>query len=793
MKSIMESIFSPGYGAAWIIAESNGNLLQYRDATGTWQKPNEAIVAPSIFTIFHPDSAPELETIFNALPTLNTAVKKDDLLIVVSGANQKVHIEIMNLPVTEEPRYLILFQEHVKAAHATTSTEEKTDSSSTDKLNLLQFAIQQCQDQLADLSNYTDAIINTVSDLLLILDKDLKVVSATRPFYEVFKITEADIEGKYFNDLEACPWNNPELIEKLKESVISKVAFGHHEIACTFPSIGERVLVISCRHLEKINGDQLILVSIDDITVTRTEKNELVQLNTRLEERIKIAVEATGFGTWEIDPEHKTIIYDEQCRKLFGFEEGEKVDYESFREALLPEDRVYRDEVLQKTMNGYNDGIYDIQYRIVYKPTKEIRWIKSKGKVFFEADGKAKKLVGTMLDITKEKLAEQQLIESEERFRLAADAAAAMIWINGKDQKCYYYNKSWLHFTGNTLEAETAMDWTAGVHPDDLNKVKEVYNGHFNERKPFQIEFRMRRKDGQYRWVTTSGVPRFMADNIFEGYVGTSTDIHDVKMNTEELEQLVDQRTQSLTDAIAELEESNHNLEEFAYAASHDLQEPLRKIQTFASRLSDKAAEQLNEQTKIYLTKIKEAAVRMSNLIDALLNYSRLRNANEAWELTDLNLVVKNVLKDFDLAIQQKNGIVNLSALPVITAVPLRMTQLFHNLMSNAVKFARKDGPLLINISAAELTEEAFNDNPTLNKSLDYAAISFSDNGIGFNQDFAEKIFLIFQRLNGVSEYEGTGIGLAIARKIVLNHHGIINATSVEGEGTQFKIIFPVT
>ncbi|MES2776025.1 MAG: PAS domain-containing protein [Bacteroidota bacterium] len=793
MQQITNALFYPGYTAAWAILDNNADIIQYRDPNGKWLKPADPSEIFNLYSIVQNDTLPELEQSFQLLQSSHAAIRKERLNLTIDGQVQPVNIEMMPLPFSEDDRFLVLFQPANKElTPADPQNEEEKLQSSSDKLTLLQFAIQQCQEQLTDLSNYTEAIIDTVSDLLLILDKDLRVVSATKPFYDTFKTTESDIEGKFFYELESCPWENPGLIEKLQEIVLNRTSFAHYEINCTFPSIGERVLLISCRQLEKANKEQLILISIEDITTIRQEKNELIKTRAILEERMKLAVEATGFGTWEMDPVNKTIVYDNQCRKLFGFGEEEELDYESFRSALLPEDRKNRDETLEKTMAGYNNGIYDIQYRILTKNTNELRWIKSKGKVFFGEDGKAKSLVGTMLDITREKVAEQLLKESEERFRLAADAAAAMIWLSGKDKMYSYFNKSWLEFTGRKMEEEAGKGWMEGILPEDLDQLIEAHQTYYALQQSFTIEYRLRRNDGNYRWVSESGVPRFSADGIFEGYVGTCIDIHDQKMMTEELEQSVAERTQSLMDAINELEESNQNLEEFAYAASHDLQEPLRKIVTFANRLSDKAGDQLTEQTKIYLTKITESAARMSVLIDALLNYSRLRKAEDAMEPTDLTSIVKNVLKDFDLAIQQKKGTVNLSPLPTIRAVPLRMSQLFHNLVSNALKFSKPTTAPVINIRAVPLTEEARVNYPSLNSGTEYSVILFSDNGIGFNQEFAEKIFLIFQRLNGVSEYEGTGIGLAISRKIVINHHGLIFASSVEGEGTEFKIIFPL-
>jgi signal transduction histidine kinase len=199
------------------------------------------------------------------------------------------------------------------------------------------------------------------------------------------------------------------------------------------------------------------------------------------------------------------------------------------------------------------------------------------------------------------------------------------------------------------------------------------------------------------------------------------------------------------------------------------------------------------EELNNYLYKIEDSATRMAHLIEDLLNYSRLQNTEEAFITTSLNEVVDNVMKEFDLEINQKKAVVNVGELPRLKIVPLRMHQLFHNLFSNSLKFIKPGTQPVITIHSKPLSSRERSAYGSLNQQLKYVQITFADNGIGFKQEFAEKAFTIFQRLNGRSEYEGTGIGLAICRKIVVNHGGIMFAQSKENEGTEFVIIFPVS
>jgi two-component system CheB/CheR fusion protein len=249
----------------------------------------------------------------------------------------------------------------------------------------------------------------------------------------------------------------------------------------------------------------------------------------------------------------------------------------------------------------------------------------------------------------------------------------------------------------------------------------------------------------------------------------------------------------SLVNANSLLEASNQNLSEFAYVASHDLQEPLRKINTYSQHLKEKNYGEQTNEVYDYLNKITGASKRMNRLIEDLLNYARLQNAEDPKVPADLRKIAEVVVRDFELEISQSHAVIEIGDLPTIQAIPLRMSQLFHNLLSNSLKFMPPARIPRISIKSTLLNETEKKKMNSLNQHLNYYQIIFKDNGIGFNPDFSEKIFSIFQRLNGRTEYEGTGIGLTICRKIVQNHDGLIFAKSKENEGSEFKIILPVS
>ena len=248
----------------------------------------------------------------------------------------------------------------------------------------------------------------------------------------------------------------------------------------------------------------------------------------------------------------------------------------------------------------------------------------------------------------------------------------------------------------------------------------------------------------------------------------------------------IQQANEKLKLLNTELENSNRDLEQFAYIASHDLQEPLRKIKTF-SELSERNV-QHPEILKRYLGKISSSATRMTDLIKAVLNYSRLARVDAEPTNVDLNSIVQQIINDLELVIAEKKAVVQTDHLPVVSAVPLQMGQLFLNLFTNSLKFTQAEP--VITIKVVPVKREDVPELALQNKN-NYIKISFSDNGIGFDQQYADKVFSIFQRLHSTAEFAGTGIGLALCKKIVENHNGFIGVTSKPGEGTTFFIYLP--
>jgi PAS domain S-box-containing protein len=517
-----------------------------------------------------------------------------------------------------------------------------------------------------------------------------------------------------------------------------------------------------------------------------------VQLHSNDESLHRQLLQNLPAATYTCDSKGRITFYNEAAVKLWGREPKLGVDqwcgsWKIFKTdgSPLPLDTCPMGIALKEGRPVYGEEI------LVERPNGERLHVLPHPRPIFDNNGTVIAAINTLIDITDLKRVDQALRESEMRFHTVANTAPVLIWMSDKNRHYTFFNKSWLDYTGRSIEEETGNGWLKAVHPDDIHKCMGIFSTAFEARKNFYVEYRLRKHTGEFRWIASRGEPRYLPDGTFEGYIGSSTDIHDTKMNSVLLEQRIAERTKALKDAVLQLERSNLELAQFAYVVTHDLQEPLRKVKTFTDRLMVKASRKLADDEKAYLGKIKTSADRMSGLIKDVLNYSILTRTKEAFVPTNLNIIANHVLTDFELLITQKKAVFIVEKLPEIEAVNLQMNQLFNNLIGNSLKFTSGDVSPVIHISGRQTCAEEL-EKLNLSKDTAYVTLCFSDNGIGFSQQYAEQIFEIFQRLNSNEEYPGTGIGLALCKKIITNHKGAVYAESSPGKGATFYIVLPV-
>jgi signal transduction histidine kinase len=256
------------------------------------------------------------------------------------------------------------------------------------------------------------------------------------------------------------------------------------------------------------------------------------------------------------------------------------------------------------------------------------------------------------------------------------------------------------------------------------------------------------------------------------------------------LKNKLDERSREIEKKNLELERMNDELQSFAHIASHDLQEPLRKINTYTNLLLDREKNSLTEMAKDYVTRIQASAVRGQTLIDDLLSYSQTNHLDHTFKIIDLNDIVSNVREDFKELLESKNAEIIAFDLGTVKVIPFQIRQVFQNLISNALKYSSIERELVIHVTSKVLKGSDIKEL-LLPPNQSYCHIAIKDNGIGFEAKYSEKIFEMFQRLHGRTEYSGTGVGLAIVKKIINNHQGAILASSVVNEGTTFNIYLP--
>jgi signal transduction histidine kinase len=318
------------------------------------------------------------------------------------------------------------------------------------------------------------------------------------------------------------------------------------------------------------------------------------------------------------------------------------------------------------------------------------------------------------------------------------------------------------------------------THAEDKERANNAVSEALAQGGGFSVEIRITTPTNKVKVIQTTGRVVSSADGSPVKLVGVIRD-------------LTEQRRveQDLKKHVMELNRSNKELEEFAYVASHDLQEPLRKITTFSGRLTEKYGDHVAGDGALYLERISVAAENMRTLINNLLEFSRVSRDTQPFETVNLGFVLRQVKADLELLIEETGATVEFSNMPVIFGSLTQMKQLFTNLINNSIKFRKADTAPAIMINSAGLDESA-----KLRRGLppgeQYCEITLRDNGIGFDNEYSERIFQIFQRLNGKSEYPGSGIGLAICKKIVEHHKGVIFAEGTEGEGAMFTILLPL-
>jgi PAS domain S-box-containing protein len=501
-----------------------------------------------------------------------------------------------------------------------------------------------------------------------------------------------------------------------------------------------------------------------ELTDEVTERRKAEAIIKKRDKQLLEAQRIAQVGNWEWAVQSQTLTYSEELHRIYGLRSGESPKvFEDFLIHVHPEDQAGIRETVREAFSDKEP--FSLDHRVML-PDGTIRIVHVEGGVVLDATGEVVRMVGTGQDITGRKKTEESIARARDYYVRLLDEFPNLIRRADADGKCDYLNKSWLAFTGRQPEEEMGDGWQTGVHPDDRRYCVSTFTEAFNARRPFVMEYRLRFHDGSYHWILDYGMPLFDVDQVFVGYIASCFDIEERR----KAQETVELQARALI-------QSNADLEQFAYVASHDLQEPLRMIQGFAQLLVRRYTTALDDDGRQFLGYVVEGTQRMQTLISNLLSYSRLDRRPGEFSQVDCTAAARTALFNLTRAVQEAGAIVEIGELPTVCADETQMVQLFQNLMANAIKF-KADQPPRVQVSARNVGGEWL--------------FAVQDNGIGIEPEYSEKIFAIFQRLHGPNSYPGTGIGLAICKKIVERHGGRIWAGSQSGQGATICFTLPI-
>jgi len=473
-------------------------------------------------------------------------------------------------------------------------------------------------------------------------------------------------------------------------------------------------------------------------------------------------------------------IYNDVFRRLFNLESPDLLGVTARENPQLW-------NILGESLQAVRKDGYATQVRkkatVTIEDTSEEKEFVFDHTPVFDASGTVAGVFTLVSEITHETISRKQNIALElieqRYFKMTEEVQDYAIILLDRDGTILNWNKGAQKIKGYNDNEIIGHNFSVFYLDEDRkNKLPDQLRRQAETEGRAMHEGWRKRKDGSRFWGSIVITALHDRLNNVIGFTKVTRDLTERKLAEDTMRQ----------DA-AELESKNRQLEQFAYIASHDLQEPLRKIQTFIQVLERKVDDP--EARRKYFDKINRSAKRMAELIQSVLNYSRLSHSDDHLKPTDLNVILETVKADYELQIEETLAVIKSDDLPSVKGVRLQLTQLFANLISNSLKFSITEPRIVISSTILQ-PGEIEKVNPSLNNEIRYAKLTFSDNGIGFEQQYAEKIFTIFQRLNSREEYSGTGIGLALCKRIVDHHHGHIEATSGLGKGASFHVYLPL-
>src|SRR5665213_637771 len=580
--------------------------------------------------------------------------------------------------------------------------------------------------------------------------EDMKIELANQAMLNIWGKSH-DVIGKSYSDV-LTDFGEAEILERLNQVYTSNKAYHaiNHRIDLTVnDSLKTYYVNYSLIPLYDIKGTVYgVMNTVADVTDLNVAKQK-VEI---AEERLRLAVIATEIATWDLDIQTREIIYSPRLLEIFGHIPSKVLSHAEMRAQMHPDDL---HEVVEKAFDAaLQSGTYKYEARVI-RPDQQISWIRVQGKIFYDANNKPLKLIGTLREVTEEKQHQQELEESEQKFRLLADSMPQFIWTGDAEGNVNYFNETLCDYSGLTQDQILKAGWTILIHPDDRDENVKSWTDSITTGKDFIFEHRFRRYDGVYCWQLSRAIPQRDSTGKIQMWVGTSTDIQEIR-------------------------EMDQQKDYFIGLASHELKTPITSIKAYTQILLSKY---LNSEDAFLIQSLKtvdKQVIKLTRLISDLLDLSKIKSGSltlhkEQFRINDLIHEVTGEIRHIN---PDHKMIFSLKADPVLFADRERIGQVLTNLLTNAIKYS----PHSMEIEIAT----TMSDNKL--------TVTVKDFGIGINKNDQEKIFERFYRVDGKNEktFPGFGIGLFITMEIIHRHNGNIGVTSQPGKGSVFYFSLPV-
>ncbi|AUD02545.1 PAS domain-containing sensor histidine kinase [Spirosoma pollinicola] len=543
-------------------------------------------------------------------------------------------------------------------------------------------------------------------------------------------------------------------------------------------------------------------LTLSGALVDVTERKQVELRSQIAETSLRLSVEAARMGTWDYQPLSGELTWSDRTKELFGLPLTAAIDYNVFLQCVHPDDREATDRAVQAILQPDSNGRFACEYRIVDTKGGLIRWIRSNGQAFFNEQGAVYQFIGTVIDITSDKenesllqrrveeqtyILEQQAHQLRTTLDASINSIIAMTALRDDTNTIVDFMMDTANeavIKSNFMTPEQIIGRTLlTVFPGNKeNGFFDLYVRVVETGKAEQSSQYYRDEFGLEGWFEVSAVKQGN-----DGVVVTYNNITERKRA--ELAAL--QQEKELKEANAELRRSNENLQQFAHIASHDLQEPLRRIQAFSDILQNQFVDSLSDGERDMVRRVQKSAQRMQLLIKDLLLYSQLSTQRDSFTTVSLTNVLSDVVSDLEMTISEKNATIDVAPLPQVYGSAPRLRQLFQNLITNALKFSSPGVLPLIQIRFRAAQPNELPADLHDQASQPFWLISVADNGIGFDERYKDRIFTPFQRLHNPATYSGTGIGLAICQRVTESHGGSIDVSSEENKGSTFKVFLP--